>query len=169
MSDAPIEVRPAGPADAPAVERVLAASYGTLLSRDYPPDLLRAALPVMTRANPALLSSGTYHVAVLSGAVVGCGGWTLATPGRPDVPPDPAHGHVRHFATDPAVLRHGVGRALLERCRAEATAAGVARLECWSTLTARPFYEALGFRAVGPIDVELPGVRFPGVRLILAL
>ena len=39
-------------------------------------------------------------------------------------------------------------------------------MECWSTCTAVRFYEAMGFRQVGPIDVPLrDGITFPSVRM----
>lgn len=67
--------------DAGTVGALLVDSYARLFPRCYPADILDIALPLMTRANPELLSSGLYHlVETEAGHVVGCGGWSLADP-----------------------------------------------------------------------------------------
>lgn len=154
--------------DADAVGALLRVSYSELLASAYPAELLAAALPLMTRANPRLLRSGSYYLAeAADGALAGCGGWTLERPGRLDDPIDPALGHVRHFATHPGWVRRGVARELLDRCIAEARAAGVQRFECYSTLDGEPFYRALGFTAVETIAVPMgEGVALPSTRMI---
>ena len=166
MSDI-FSIRPATPDDAEAVTAVLAASYPLLLAPGYEPDILAPALPLMTRANPALLRSGTYHLAIASGgAVVGCGGWTLQRPGASGEPVDPELGHIRHFGTHPDWAGRGIARALMDHCIAEARAAGVRRLECYSTLVAEGFYKALGFTTIEPITVMLAGsVALPSLRM----
>ena len=74
------------------------------------------------------------------------------------------------MATDPDVTRQGIGRKLMREAVADASRAGVLRLECLSTRTAVPFYMALGFRVVGPTEVPLqPGIVFPAVRMIADL
>lgn len=57
-------IRPATPEDAEAVTNLLAAAYPMLLAPSYEAELLARALPLMTRANPALLRSGAYYLAV---------------------------------------------------------------------------------------------------------
>jgi GNAT superfamily N-acetyltransferase len=162
-------LRAATPGDGEAVSALLEASYPQLLAPDYDPRLLVAALPLMTKANPRLLASGTYYVAESgSDAVVGCGGWTVEAPGgggsRPGV------GHIRHFAIHPEWTRRGIGRALLDRCVEEARARGVGNLECFSTLTAEAFYRAAGFVTVGPINVPMsPTIALPSVHMRLLL
>jgi GNAT superfamily N-acetyltransferase len=164
-------IRPAQPEDAETVGALLQASYPPLMAAGYPVDVLERALPAMMKANPLLLRSGTYHLAVAEeGAVIGCGGWTREPPGPPCQPVDPKVGHIRHFATHPAALRRGVGTALLGRCIEEARVAGVRRLECLSSLVAERFYEAAGFRPVGRRSVVLaPGVQFDSVVMVLEL
>ena len=84
----------------------------------YEPVLFARALPLLTKANPALLSSGTWYVVELSGAdgtLVGCGGWARQRPDAPNEPVDTVLGHLRHFATHPKWTRRGMGRALFER------------------------------------------------------
>jgi len=165
-----VTVRPACPDDAGAVGAILAAGYPALLPAGYAPDVLAAALPRMVRPNPALLACGTYYIALVDGAPAGCGGWTAEKPGAPGEPPVAGVGHVRHFATDPRVLRRGVGRALFDRCVADAVARGVRRFHCFSSLVAVDFYAALGFRIIDRTDVPMgPDIRFPVVHMVCDL
>lgn len=157
-------IRPTRPDDKAVVEAILNASYPTLMAGAYDAGLLARALPRITRANPALLASGTYFVAECRGEPVGCGGWSCERPGTGMVEID--LGHVRHFATLPDFLGRGVGRALYGRCASQAWSAGVRRLECYSSLNGEPFYAALGFARLGPIDVAMgPDVIFPSILM----
>lgn len=164
MTDLTFVIRPTRSGDLAAVDALLARSYPRLLKADYPPSVLVTALPLISRANPALLACGTYFLAETDeGAVIGAGGWTRDR--RQD-----DLGHIRHVVSDDRVLRRGVGRAILSRVFDTARAAGCRRLECWSTRTAEPFYAALGFAAQGPMEVPLaPGITFPAIRMTRAL
>jgi len=53
-------VRTASLEDAEAVSALLQASYPSLMALGYDPVLFARALPLLTKANPALLSSGTW-------------------------------------------------------------------------------------------------------------
>jgi GNAT superfamily N-acetyltransferase len=164
-------VRVAGPDDAEPIGTLLRASYPSLMSSGYLADVLARALPLMVRASPTLLRSGIYYLAEgPDGALAGCGGWTFEHPGAVGAPIDPTLGHIRHFATHPAWIRRGVGRALFGRCVANARAAGVQQFECYSSLVAEPFYAALGFTSVEPITIDVgPGIAFPCVRMFCRL
>ena len=144
---------------------LLEASYPTLMPPGYDAAVLAAALPLMTRANPALLSSGTYFLAEsVDGLTVGCGGWTRERPGSGEVAPDLAH--IRHFATHPEWIGRGVGRALYSRCAREARAAGARRLECYASLNAEGFYAALGFKSLERIEVPMgAGATLPSLLM----
>ena len=149
------------------VTALLEASYPRLLAADYDPRLLARALPLMTKANPRLLASGTYYLVETSvGSAVGCGGWTLEAPGggasRRGV------GHIRHFAIHADWTRQGIGKALLRHCIEEARALGVGKLECLSTLTAIAFYESAGFVPVAKAAVQMsPAVTLPSLLMRL--
>lgn len=160
-----MRLRVATPEDADAVAAVLGPSYGELWADVYSAELLARALPVTTRPNPKLLSSGRYYlVEAESGEPAGCGGWSAHPPGAPE--PDPRRAHIRHFATHPAWLRRGVGRMLYERCEADARAAGFTMFEAYASLNGEGFYAALGFRRLERIVTPMPGgVRFPAVRM----
>ncbi len=152
-------IRRAVPADLSAVDALLARSYPRLLKPDYPPSVLVTALPLISKANPSLLRSGTYFVAeTADGAMLAAGGWTPAARS--------GSGSVRHVVTDDRHLRRGIGRALMTHAMAAARRAKITQLGCKSTFTAVPFYRALGFSELGPIEVTLaPGITFPAIEM----
>jgi GNAT superfamily N-acetyltransferase len=158
MMQGTVTIRLATPADLAGVETLLARSYRRLLAADYPPSVLVLALPLITRAQPSLLASGSYFVAgAAEGRIFAAGGWTPLGPGR---------GSIRHVATDPDHLRKGIGAALLRAALAQAAKAGVVRMTCQSTRTAVPFYTALGFVPGREVTVPLgPGIGFPAVMM----
>ncbi len=158
-------VRVSTPSDMMAVDALLSRSYPVLLKRDYPPSLLVTAIPLISRANPRLMSSGTYFVVESeNGAIVGAGGWTPSAP--PGFANEPDIGHVRHIVTDHRLTRLGIGRLLMDRIVLDSETSGVAQLECFSTLTAQAFYVACGFRTLAPMQVSLrPGIDFPAIHM----
>jgi len=152
-------VRPSVKTDLPAVDALLARSYPKLLKADYPPSVLVTALPIISRARPELIGCGTYYVAEEAGQILGAGGWTWDRM-RAD------KGHIRHVVSDDRALRRGVGRAILDLAIETARQSGMVELECASTLTAVPFYEAMGFDREEPLVIDLaPGIQFPAVRM----
>lgn len=162
-------IRTADPADSEAVTALLAASYSTLLNVSYESDLLDRGLPHFTKANPTLLSCGTYYVAEReTGDLVGCGGWTVAEPGTGNVTEGEAH--IRHFATHPDWTRQGIASALLAHCISYARSFGIRKLNCFSSLNAESFYRAAGFETVRPMDLPLaPGLAFRVVLMRLQI
>lgn len=164
-------LRRATPDDLGGLDTLLSRSYPRLLKADYPPSVLVTALPLIVRAQPALLASGRYFVAVdtRDGHLVGGGGYSLAPPAPEGVahgPREERTGHIRHVVSDPDRLRQGVGRALMSCVTTAAGAEGVTDFDCLSTRTAVPFYAALGFTVVGPVTVPLaPGIAFPAIRM----
>ncbi|MGQ0566122.1 MAG: GNAT family N-acetyltransferase [Gemmobacter sp.] len=167
----PFTLRRATPDDLSAVDVLLECSYPRLLKADYPPSVLVTALPLIVRAQPVLLASGRYFVAVdgADGHLLGAGGYSLASPvprGQAQGPREEQLGHIRHVVTDPDRLRRGVGRAVMTCVLTAAAAEGVTVFDCLSTRTAVPFYAALGFRTLGAATVPLaPGIEFPAIRM----
>jgi N-acetylglutamate synthase-like GNAT family acetyltransferase len=150
--------------DASAVSDLLQASYTEQLASCYSPEVLAKALPLMVKANPRLLSSGTYYVAQAENELVGCGGWSAEAPGSSVIKEGLAH--IRHVGTHPGWLRHGIARGILLHCFREAARAGMASLECQSTFVAVNFYVAMGFSVVEPREMKLaPNVSIDGVLL----
>lgn len=155
--------------DQAAVDDLLQRSYPALLRTNYSADVMQSVVPLIARARPELLASGRYFLMLDGDRAVGAGGYSLAAPGPRGGAvgePEPGLAHVRHVATDPALVRHGIGRRLMAAVFSAAEAEGAIRFECLSTLTAVPFYAALGFVALGPVDLTLaPGMVFPAVRM----
>ena len=147
-------VRPATLDDAEAITRLLQASYPALMKTSYDAAILAIALPYVTKANPALLGSGTYYLcSSASESAVGCDGWTFERPSTQER--EPGLGHIRHFATHPDWCGKGIGRTIYERCEAEARTLGVCEFECHAGLNAEGFYRALGFRTLEPMQIPL--------------
>ena len=164
-----MRIRIARPEDLAAVDALLALSYPRQLREDYPPSLMVTALPLIARAQPRLLASGTYYVAEEGGAILGAGGWTRGIPEDRDSA-RPGRANIRHLVTDHRRTRQGIGRALMEHSFAAARAAGCDTAHATATRSAVPFYSALGFRTLGPVVVPLaPGIDFPAVAMERAL
>ncbi|WP_127900895.1 GNAT family N-acetyltransferase [Solirhodobacter olei] len=157
-----LTVRPAEPADMAAIDAVMARSFPRLLKEAYPPSIRVLAVPRFARVNPRLVGSGRYYVALGEGGrIIGAGGWSAGAGEAAEV---------RHVATAPDYLRLGVGRAILSRVIEAAAAAGVRRLDCLATRNAVPFYAAIGFVALGPVEVPLAaGISFPAERMVREL
>jgi GNAT superfamily N-acetyltransferase len=165
--DRTLTLRRTTSADLAAVDELLATSYPRLLAPDYPPSILVMALPIISRARPELLTSGRYFIVLDGAQVVGAGGWSTNAPMQGG--DAPATGHVRHVVTDHRYQRRGIGRALMAHVLADATAAGMTRMDCLSTRTAVPFYAAMGFDRVRDVLVPLrPGIDFPAVDMRIA-
>ena len=161
-----LSIKQASIADEAAVTDVLTASYAGLWAGHYSRRDLDVLLPMVTRAQPQLLESGHFFVAARNGHCAGCGGWSVAAPGK-DGKITPGTGHVRHFAVHPQHVRKGVGRALYDACLAQARSLGLVRMEAWSSLQAVPFYKSLGFREIERFTVDFPGgIGLQSVRMV---
>jgi N-acetylglutamate synthase-like GNAT family acetyltransferase len=148
-----VKVRRAYPDDASLIDELLARAYPALMANAYREEVLAVALPAMIKSNTELLKSGIYYVAEEAGCILGCGGWTLERPGASEVTPGIAH--LRHFATDPAFVRQGVGRMIFHECALAAAVAGAKRFQAYSSLNAEPFYQSLGLTRIKQIDLPL--------------
>ena len=161
-----LTIRIANSGDVAAIDALIAASYPTLLKPDYAPSVLVTALPLISRAQPRLVASGSYFVAVDdTGRALSCGGWSESAPqggmGARHI------GHIRHFATHPGALRQGLGTAIMAQVLAQAIERGMRRMVCQATYTAVPFYSKLGFKTRAEIEIMLrPGIVFPAVEML---
>lgn len=160
-------IRQATEADREAVTALLQVSYATLMPAGYEPALLEKVLSFIARANPFLLSCGTYYLAEMPrGDLIGAGGWTPDQPGSGAL--IPSTGHIRHFACHPDWTGHGVGRALFDRCLAAAKASGMTRFECYTSLNAVDFYRKLGFKKRQQVDIPMgPKGEGQGTSIIM--
>lgn len=55
----------------------------------------------------------------------------------------------------------GIGRALMQRLRVEAASRGLHQLYCEASITARPFFENMGFEFVEDRELERKGKHVP--------
>ena len=151
--------------DQAELEELIARSARTLGARDYTSRQIEAALLGAFGVDTQLIADGTYFVAESAGRIVGCGGWSRrrtlfgssARAERDDIELDPRTepARIRAFFVDPEFARQGIGRALLERCEAEARAHGFSRLELMATIGGVPLYRAFGYTARQPVQYEL--------------
>ena len=158
-------IRTATHDDIAAVDALLARSYPRLLKPDYPASVLVTAIPAIARAQPDLVTCGTYYVVEREGEILGAGGWSARIPGGGGA--EPGRANVRHVVTDHGHVRQGIGRALMFHVFATARAAGHGWMHCTATRTAVPFYQACGFTALGPVTIPVGPARigFPAVEM----
>jgi GNAT superfamily N-acetyltransferase len=173
----PVTLRPATPADVPALEALIAESARGLSDGFYTPSQTEAAVTHFFGVDSQLVADGTYLVAETAGEPVACGGWSRrralcggdrAKAGGPDPLLDPARdaARIRAFFVHPAWARRGIGRLLLAACERAAAAAEFTRLELISTLPGVPLYAAHGYAADPPSTVRLAdGTDLPVVRM----
>ena len=151
--------------DRGTLENLIARSARALTLGAYTPRQVETALRGAFGVDTQLISDGTYLVAEADGRIVGCGGWSRrrtlfggdAHRRRDETELDPKRdaAKIRAFFIDPIYVRHGVGRALLERCEAAARAAGFTRLELMAMLSGVDFYRAHGYVPAAPVQYEL--------------
>lgn len=156
-------IRQATLEDVSALEVLFRASYGELLKPDYPAPFIEKALPALSRVNFDLIDRGQFFLALtMEGDLSGAGGWSYEPPHGGN--PEPGRAHIRHLAVSPTHMGRGVGRHIVDHCRDQAGEIDI--LECFSTLSALPFYRALGFEAVKEITVPLgPGLDFASIHM----
>lgn len=159
-----MQVRTATEHDFAGIDALLAASYTQLMASAYGAAVLSVALPAMTKAQPKLIASQRFYVVQNGADIVGCGGWSLETPGSGERIDGLAH--IRHFASDPNTLGRGIGRVLFERCASDARAAGLVKLQALSSLNAEPFYARMGLQSLRRIEIPMGSVgAFPVVLM----
>lgn len=161
-----LTIRQTRGADLAEIDALFQRSYPALLQGHYPPSLMVMAIPLISRANPALLASGHYFAVIDDwGRIVGAGGWSRAVPWGQARGVGPV-GHIRHVVTDHRRTRQGVGRRLMTHIIADARGAGIRQLDCLSTRMAVPFYAACGFEEVGPVMIALrQAIEFPAILM----
>lgn len=153
--------------DAPVLERVIAESARGLSRSDYTDGQIEAALGTAWGVDTELIRDGTYFVAETDTEIVGCGGWSRrktlfgadAQVGRQSELLDPScdSARIRAFFVRPNWARHGIGRALLQRCEAEALAHGFRSAQLLATLPGCRLYRTYGYIGHERVEYPLPG------------
>ncbi|HJP93718.1 MAG TPA: GNAT family N-acetyltransferase [Pyrinomonadaceae bacterium] len=159
--------------DREAITKLIAESARHLSRGHYNEQQVDAAIASVFGVDTDLIDDGTYFVAEISGALVGCGGWSrrktlfggdqYATRDTSYLDPESEPAKIRAFFIHPDHARKGIGRAILARCEEEARARGFRSLELMATLPGVEFYKSCGFSAQGDFNLDLAG----GVRLEL--
>lgn len=152
--------------DFESVSHLISICYSRLMRDAYPANILDIALPLISKARPELLTSGTYFLATSDdGIPIGCGGWTKNSPDSKNPAPLDI-GHIRHFATHPDFTNKGIGRSIFSLCKEQALNSSIHSFECFSSLNAENFYKALGFTTLSPLEIELiSGISFPCIHM----
>lgn len=167
MARVSLSLRKATLEDRSTLEKLIADSARGLSRGDYTSEQIEAALGAAFGVDSELICDGTYFVAEADGEIVGCGGWSRrrtlfggdAQPGRQSDPLDPARdsARIRAFFVHPDWARRGIGRAILERCEAEAREHGFRSTELLATLPGQRFYRALGYSGEERVAHSLSG------------
>jgi GNAT superfamily N-acetyltransferase len=180
-SQANIRIRPAVPADVPALRALIAASARQLQTQDYTPAQIEGALESVFGVDSQLIADGSYLVAeaavpIGDTAIAGCGGWSKRKTlyggdqysEREDSLLDPAEeaAKIRAFFVHPAWARQGLGTLILDACEAAARAAGFTRYEMGATLTGAKLFGARGYTPVRRIEIPLSnGQTLPVIHM----
>ena len=168
-SPAPAEglpIRLATPADAPAIEALMALAIPALLAPFLTPRQIAASFAVMG-LDTQLIADGTYFLIHAGAQLVGCGGWSRRatlyggnhTAGRDARLLDPATeaARIRAMYTHPGFVRRGIGRRLLDASERAARSEGFTRAVLSATLGGEPLYRACGYRETGrTVDQGVP-------------
>jgi putative acetyltransferase len=135
-------IRKMRPKDAQAFLEVHHRAVRSIAAKDYPSTVIDAwaPLPITEEAVEKVRSNpdGEFRlVAEVDQRVVGIG--VLAV----------GNSELRACYVDPSVSRRGVGSALVRRIERAARQRGLGTLELDSSITAEPFYAALGYSSYG--------------------
>jgi len=161
-------VRKATSADRAAISALIARSVRQLGAEDHTPAQIEAALTGAFGLETSLIRDQTYFVVLTaSGTLAACGGWgkrrTLfgsdARAERDDGWLDPQRdaARIRAFFVDPAHVRRGLGRWMLELSEAEARRSGFSRFELMARPQGQRLYEHCGYASKAPVSHPLPG------------
>ena len=168
-----LTIRLATDADFPAIERVMARAIAELQKPFLDPAQIAASRRSMG-LDTTLVADGTYFCVMDGDTLAGCGGWSRratlyggnhAAELRNDRLLDPATeaARIRAMYTDPAHVRRGVGRLILQTCEEAARVEGFRRLEMMATAAGEPLYAASGYRVVERVErLASDGVAVPG-------
>jgi putative acetyltransferase len=150
-----VKVRLYRPTDANALARLFTDTVRAINCADYSPEQIAAWAPDPPDLNHwrNRLSRRMVFVAENDDAVIGF--VTFET-----------DGHLDHLYVHHRFQRQGVARALCQRVEQEARSTGINRLFTEASITARPFFERIGFRVVAPQTIQHRGVSFTNFRMV---
>jgi GNAT superfamily N-acetyltransferase len=161
-------------ADEPTLRELIARSIRRLGAADYSSAQIEAALRGAFGVDNTLIRDGTYFVVVTdTDKIVACGGWSRrrtlfgsderAERDESRLDPRVDAAKIRAFFVDPAHVRRGLGRTILDRSEAEARRAGFSVFELMATLPGVRLYEKCGYLPGKAVIYPLPdglSIRF---------
>src|ERR671932_2176071 len=120
------QLRPATPADVPALHALIAASVRGLSPGFYTTAQIESALEHMFGVDSQLIADGTYYVLDTGTELVAAGGWSARRTlyggdqwkeaEDPRLDPDTEPARIRAFFVHPAWARRGLARRLFAEC-----------------------------------------------------
>lgn len=102
------------------------------------------------------LSHNFTYVAEIKGEIVGFSDMTQ-------------EGHFERLFVHKDFLRQGVASALVNTLEAEAMRLGLNEMDTEASITARPFFERLGYRVIQQQIVERKGVELVNFKMVKTL
>ena len=169
----PITTRLASFEDIPQLNELIALSVRGLSTGYYTPNQIESAIKYVFGVDTQLIIDGTYYVAEIDGAMVGCGGWSKRNTlyggdQHKDIEDpllDPKHdaARIRAFFVHPDHARQGIGRHIINVCETAAQNHGFTCFELGATLPGVPLYLARGYQFVERIDAILPDGETLGI------
>ena len=169
-------IRKAQQRDIPEIERVRRESIVGISNRTYDEKQVDSSLKYIAHLDRELVTDGTYFVVENDGEVVCCGGWSRrarlyagsgsAANDATMLDPKVDAARIRAMFVVPQFARRGIGRMILDRCEADARAAGFRRLELMAMLSGHEMYLATGYRDVEDVPAKLEdGTPYPLIRM----
>lgn len=142
------------PEDAASLARIFTESVHSTNTRDYSPDQLAGWAPEPPDIEHwrRLLDNRIVFLAERGSDIVGFVTFE-------------ADGHLDHLYVHSRFQRHGVASALYRRIEEEALARGIYRIFTEASITARQFFESVGFRVIASQSVERRGISFKNCRM----
>lgn len=170
-----MKIRLAKADDLPAMQHTMQRAIDELQSGFLSEEEVAASRAVMG-LDTQLVADRTYFIVEDGNDVAGCGGWSrratlyggdhsldLREPRLLDAASEPAR--VRAMYTDPAFVRRGVGRMILEAAEEAARRDGFREAELMATMAGEPLYRACGYEQVERTSAAVGGVAVPLVRM----
>jgi putative acetyltransferase len=159
MTAVPVSIRPMRTEDARRFLEIQREAVRGIAARDYPPAVVEAwaPLPITDDVRERFLHNRNHEVrlmAEIGGRAVGIGALVV---GRAEL---------RACYVVPGAARRGVGTALVAEIERLAREHGLVELQLQASLTAEPFYAALGYRVVERGELVLaPGVPMAAITM----
>ena len=164
----PLQIRPALRSDAGAIASIHVRSWVTTYGK--PPSDLGLDADMARRAGlwerrlSQEASGRRVSVAEHEGSVAGF----VSFGPSPDDEDDPATGHIFSLHVEPELVRHGIGRRLIEQAAHELQTTGCRRATLWvvaGNQESRSFYERVGWQTDGRRRREALAMEgSPGMR-----